>query len=383
VRFGLCMMLITLVPAFSGALAADTMAIDDFADTSAWTVNDDGGSIEISCDTSQGKPAMRLRFARSPREWGNAARPIQLPPNASGIEFDLFVGSAGPSAELALWLFEPDGDGYLAYKVPDGLSLGGAKGEWRHCLVPITAFRYDPRGNKTRELLTANKLLIGICQDKADVWIANLAFRVARRDTKMSESRTPNPVPENGPKGRVAILSGDFRARPGNANPEVLAKGIRRHGFGVTMLKPGHLSDPSVLSTANFDCLVMPYGPSDPAAAAETIIDYLKSGGSFLSVGGYAFDKPCAADETGRFVPIEAALTAEDIASGKAGPTHLNTRFGKPGDTMGLEPDQIGVFDPAYHLLHVSSLRAAESQRVIPGSVRAEIDSGCNVKPWF
>lgn len=369
-RLRLWLVLTALVMLPSSMLGADRAVIDDFADVSAWSVNQYGGSIAISSDAGQGIPAMRLAFAHAPHEWGNAARRIDLPPNAAGIEFDMLVDNAGPQAALSLWLFEPDGDGHPAHRIPDGKLLAEMKGGWRHCFVPISAFRFDPRGNKRNELLTANKLLIGINNHSADVRIANLAFRLARRDAKMNESRTPNLTPENGPRGRVAILQGDFPARPGNADPEVLKEEIRRYGFGVTALRSGDLADPSMLNTASFDCLVLPYGPSYPAAAADAIKGYLKSGGSFLSMGGYAFDEACVLDESGRLVALDAAVTAEDIASGKAGPTRLNTRFGKPGDTMGLEPDQIGVFDPAYHLLYASSLQPAPSQHVIPKSVR-------------
>ena len=37
----------------------------------------------------------------------------------------------------------------------------------------------------------------------------------------------------------------------------------------------------------------------------------------------------------------------------------LNTRVGKPGDQLGLAPEQIGVFDPSFTLEHVTLFRLA------------------------
>jgi hypothetical protein len=360
--------MILLLTAF--VCAADSVSIDNFTHISDWVNNPDGGLIEITSDTSKDKTAMRLRFMRKSHQWGNAVRSISLPENACGIEFDLFVEHAEPTAVMSMWLLEKDGDGHLAYKIPDNKLLVEMKGGWRHCFVPITSFRYDPRGNKVYELLSTDRMLIGINQDSADIRIANLAFRTIKRSGYTAVKRTPNLTIENGPKGRIAILEDDFPKEPGNANPRTLAATLRRHGYGVTMLKSGDVADQSVLRSDRFDCLVMPHGPYYPEAAYEAIKKYLKTGGSFLAVGGYTFDRPCKPDEGGRMVPVETAITAGDLAAGKTGPARLNTRFGKLGDTMGLEADQIGVFDPAYHLKYATEMKAAQMQFVVPASFR-------------
>jgi hypothetical protein len=357
---------------------ADSVLIDDFRTVDAWSVNRDGGAIEISGDTvntENGSPSMRLRFAHQGFEYGNAARAIELPPSACGIEFDLYVNYADSPASLFLWLFEKDGDGYLASVNVYGMPIHKLSKGRHRAFVPISAFSYQPRGNGIPQLLTANKLLVGMNNARADISIADLTFRLKRSAGTMPESRTQNLTIQDGPKGRVAILSDNFEPKPGYADPKILADALKSHGYGVTLLKAGDMADSSILSTTNFDCLILPYGPCYPLAASEAIKLDLKSGGSFLSTGGYAFDTPCLPDESGRLIPVESSeeLTAEDVAAGKlAG--GLNTRRGKPGDTLTLEPDQIGVFDPCYRLNHAASMRSAQMQSVVPDLAKDKLD---------
>lgn len=146
------------------------------------------------------------------------------------------------------------------------------------------------------------------------------------------------------PRGRIGILRAEFPHRPAHADPGLLWSALTESGFTVRIVDSAELTKIPELTAADFDCIVFPYGPTYPSAACETIKRYLKSGGSFLSMGGYAFDDPQPPDESKR----------------------LNTRFGRHADTMGLDPDQIGVFDPSYHLKHAVTLKAAPGQFVIP-----------------
>jgi hypothetical protein len=194
---------------------------------------------------------------------------------------------------------------------------------------------YDPRGNKKREFLTANKMLIGISgAGEGEICIANLAFRTVERSVLISGSRTAQLQVQSGPMGRVAILCDEFPKGPAGADPKVLGNALTRDGVGVTMLTGDDLADSNTLTAANFNCLILPYGPNYPYAAYDSIISYLKSGGSFLSIGGYAFDEPCARDQSGRFVHIGSVATAEEIAVHQEGIELLNTRHGKPGDQL-------------------------------------------------
>ena len=50
--------------------------------------------------------------------------------------------------------------------------------------------------------------------------------------------------------------------------------------------------NPSILCRAAFDLLVVPTGAAFPAEAASPLVDFLSAGGSLLTCGGYAFDRP-------------------------------------------------------------------------------------------
>lgn len=76
------------------------------------------------------------------------------------------------------------------------------------------------------------------------------------------------------------------------ADPELLADLARQAGFEPIFVKAGDLTNPYLLNAAKVKLLVLPYGPAFPAEGREALISYLAQGGSFVSVGGYAFDNP-------------------------------------------------------------------------------------------
>ncbi len=176
-----------------------------------------------------------------------------------------------------------------------------------------------------------------------------------------SSTAVNNLAAKDGSVGNVVILCDGFPAAPSNADPLALADELTKHGYGATLVKAAAL-DSTILTSDHFDCVVLPYGARYPKAADGAIRAYLKSGGSFVQMGGYAFDSPCAADGSGKLVSL-----ADSKEPG------LNTRHGKPGDTMGLNPDQIGVFDPTYHLNNAVGFRAAPMQSVVPVALKVKI----------
>ncbi|MHB0997670.1 MAG: beta-galactosidase [Armatimonadota bacterium] len=359
----------------------ETIPVKGSEKVSNWSVNNDGGDIEISGGGIAGSSdasTLHLRFLHDGFEWGNAMLPVSLPPDAAGISFDLYVKSAASSASLFIWLMEEDGDGHLVMVKQDGKVLSEIRKGWRKCHVALTEFKLEPRGNKVQQILTTSKMLIGMNSGKADIYIRNLVFDTAGIGTSRTLAKTTGLKIVGGKNGRVAILKDSFKPSPGYSNPDVLASALTAHGYGVTFLKSGDVADSSILTKANFDCLVLPYGPCYPADAQESIKSYLKSGGSFLSTGGYAFDFLCGIDSSGNFVTTQNLTTAADIAKGNVTSKSLNTRIGIVGDTMGLNPDQIGVFDPSYHLKYVSGISSAPDQFVIPAAFKA----GMSVKGY-
>jgi len=122
------------------------------------------------------------------------------------------------------------------------------------------------------------------------------------------------PGLERQAKGNVAIFQEDWPVGEGQeplrgpytgdpaaapSSPERLAATLRAAGFGVALLDSGQLADKRVLNRAGFDVLILPYGPHFPVAAAKNFRRFLRSGGKFLSLGGYAFDNLLEKTDTG------------------------------------------------------------------------------------
>lgn len=374
--------LILAVLILVGAADGGSIPIDDFRDISDWSINGDGGFIVIQADAENTRgpnPSMRLVFDNAKHDYGNAARQITLPPNTTGVEFDLYVNKAGDGAGLSVWFFEPDGDGHHAWVRPDGKQFSETERGWYACFVPIKSFRFDPRGNRVNELLSANKILIGINSGVGDISVCNLAFRTADQRAQSEPAEPEAPRIEDGSRGRVAILKDNFEHLAGDSDPQVLAHVLRKSGYGVTLLAAAHLADPSILSADIFDCLVLPYGPRYPQVAAACIKAYMEGGGSIFTTGGYAFDEPCALGQSTRKSADDEVVTAEDLAEGKVGPQYINTRHGKPdahmtsGTLTHIWPDQVSMFDPGYHLKHVHRVASSPGQHVLTGIDLADI----------
>ncbi|MBN1417155.1 MAG: hypothetical protein JXP34_00150 [Planctomycetes bacterium] len=147
---------------------------------------------------------------------------------------------------------------------------------------------------------------------------------------------------------RVAILRDAALPREGApSDPDRLRDVLARAGFEVLFLGAADLAHLDASATRP-DLVVLPYGPVFPAPARDAFVAYLRAGGAFLSMGGYAFDHPVWPDGTGGWTPKPPD---------GAPPFRLNARHGRPGDTLGLAPDQIGVFDPAYTFERATRIR--------------------------
>ena len=110
-----------------------------------------------------------------------------------------------------------------------------------------------------------------------------------------SEARRLDEVaePSRGPPhpGAAAILNApDLPVRGAASSPAVIAAVLREAGLETQLLSADELADPTVLSASRFNLLVLPTGQSFPAAARLATIEFLRRGGSFLSLGGYTFN---------------------------------------------------------------------------------------------
>jgi len=172
----------------------------------------------------------------------------------------------------------------------------------------------------------------------------------------LAEVALADPVQQ----GRVVVVCESPLAGDGAGSPERIVAALQGAGFDVTQLELVDLLDPSILDKGKVDVLVLPDAPHYPAQGRDALVAYLKQGGSFLALGGYAFDKPIEQTADG-WKPVPDPSKVK-----------INTRFGQSGDIMWTTPEQIGVFDPSYPLRHATQARTAPDQYVLKTPIHIE-----------
>lgn len=366
------LMILVAVVALSGLAAAAQTDVQPnlVIDPSIWKPHEDGGhppSIgqEASVQAS-GVPAMRLLYRNEAPYWGNIVRPVQVPAAGRAIYLRFYKHGSAKNAALYLWLLEPDGDRWMQQVMVDGKPFGDLRSGWYEVEAPVGKFSYEGTGNGERGMVKADRLLIGLNYGDTDVSFADMRFVLAGETPGVSPAVLPPPTPVDGERGRIAILAENFverrpetegpfgvtrplteeeeRGSPSAADPALLAELATRAGYGVTVLSASALSSPGYLSTSNFDVLVIPSAPYYPLEAAPAIRQFLSSGGSLFSTGGYAFDKP-SVRAAGGWHTVSQALTAAQMDA-ETKPVYLNHRFGIPSDGSGPGEGQIPLFDP-------------------------------------
>lgn len=360
---GILLLAVALLPS---AGRADWL-IDAFDDIAAWGPNSDGGNPPATALDPSGRSGscIRMTYDDTGRGWGNIRRSLHVLPEATGLRFFVRVLRAAEGAAFHLWLLEQDGDAYPVRVRVNGKELCELDNTWQEVTVPFTAFRFDPRGNKKRQFMSIDRMLLGC--NFADFEMCVDELQLSMKEVKpMDAPRTPDLTFAESAAGRLAVLcEPGFARQPSHADPARLATLLRDAGFAVTMLRAGDLCDPAVLTTANVDALVIPCAPLFPAAGREAFLAFLRQGGAFLSIGGYAFDELLVYTSEG-WGHADPSVTAAVMDQRRNVTTWINTRIGEHGDTMKLKGEQLGVFDPSYLLAGAERIRACAGQFLLP-----------------
>ena len=78
------------------------------------------------------------------------------------------------------------------------------------------------------------------------------------------------------------------------ASPTALAQALAAQGYDTQSIETDDLLDPARLSAAKVGLLVIPTIGVYPSEGIPILEEYLKAGGSFISLGGIPFDRPLA-----------------------------------------------------------------------------------------
>lgn len=293
---------------------ADGM-VDDFEGDLLWQKRTDGGhapKIELSHDrVHTGKGSLRIEYVNQAPEWGSLQREIALTGEEIALSFWLYVETAQPKAAMHIWLFEKDGDAWVRrVTVGDQDALADLAGQWVEVRMPLSEFRFDPRGRGTPELSRVNAIVINCNFADFTAYVDDLRFEVPpelqerlqaeeQRRTQLREETMRRIGWRPSEKGNVAVFKDDVPAAEDGifSDPDYLAELLVKAGYLVSFLTGRDLSLPELLRPELFDLVVLPYGPRFPSEAAEAFRAYLQNGGRFLSMGGYAFDEPYFLDQ--------------------------------------------------------------------------------------
>ncbi|MCC6445438.1 MAG: hypothetical protein IT210_18500 [Armatimonadetes bacterium] len=161
---------------------------------------------------------------------------------------------------------------------------------------------------------------IGVRNAAGTAWFDDLTLVERRLPLDFSQVAEPRgaSLARTGP-GSVAILSENLPVRGKPSSPQALASTLQSAGYRTEILSAARMADSRILNRQRFDLAILPTGASFPAQAAPAFQNFLRQGGDFLTMGGYAFDSLWA-QSGGRWLPQEQA----------AGPKPVN-RLANPG----------------------------------------------------
>lgn len=159
------------------------------------------------------------------------------------------------------------------------------------------------------------ELSLGLYRAAGKAWFANLTLVEGSKALTISqvmprEEEPGCPSPQRRALASVAVLRDRLPTAGAPSDPETLGSILKESGYDVEYLTADQLSDPQHFTRDRFDILVLPYGPSFPAPAQGTLERFLRRGGSFFSIGGYAFNIPVLRAKGG-WVSEKDALAAD------------------------------------------------------------------------
>ncbi|HSV73630.1 MAG TPA: beta-galactosidase [Chthonomonadales bacterium] len=353
------------------ALAGGGQPADELLQPDAWSPHPDGGrTVAITATPGpSGGPALRLRYDDAPPHWGNVVARGSVPPDATALRFQVRRIGGSSLAAMHVLLLERDGDLWLREVRPGGGAIGVQRSVWLEVRLPVSSFTHEPRGDRRRAMVTVDRLLLGCNFGDLEVEVADLRWERRAPVAPEPLDRTPDLQIARGPRGAVGVIDmgaglpeGFRSAHP----PAAMLRALRAGGYGATLLRPGDLADPAVLTRERLDAVVLSCGPFFPAPAREAFLAYLRAGGSFLSTDGYAFDR--LVERSGStWVDQGSGTTAAETDTPTADAPSMNTRHGRTGDAITFSTNQIPVFDPAFQLQHVARLRVASRFRPARG----------------
>ncbi|MBC7327783.1 beta-galactosidase [bacterium] len=261
-----------------------------------------GEALTDWSDYHSGKASLRLSVPKdAPLNWYSAYQEFPLSPRGQHLTLSVYVKTmdvqGGVGAYCSINFFS--GDRRISFHDSEAKVSGSS--DWTR----IHTSAIVPPG-------TTRMTVILCLHGYGTVWFDDAQLEVGDQPTPYTPSSYDKEMMEriskDQTKGRefmerlkfkrekgkdIAIFyQENFPSTGGTPSIEEITNSLREAGYNPYLLGWEELSNSTVLSPANFDLLILPYGPYFPASATQAIRHFLSEGGSMITIGGYAFDTP-------------------------------------------------------------------------------------------
>ncbi len=269
--------LLSLAPA--NELPESLLLNGSYVGTHGWSIY--GGQL---ADRAGGGRCLRLNGR------GSASQDIDVEqPGTYSVAVDLRVTDVravgGPGYAYAA-VYQLDANGELvAFR--DFVQLTGTQ-EWKRYTF---TFQSHP-------LARTVSIRCGLFQAEGTAEYADWTLVAGAQPKRADEVRSTGSSRSGGTRAAILNEPG-MPVRGAASQPAVIRTILEQAGFTVEYLSAAQMADTSLLRPDRFGVVVLPTGASFPAAARRAWLRYLHRGGSFVSLGGYAFDHLVAKTDAG------------------------------------------------------------------------------------
>jgi len=133
----------------------------------------------------------------------------------------------------------------------------------------------------------------GLFQASGTLWVDDFTLVEGEQAADVGEIAQPPSAGAAGGKPGIAILKDDLPVVGVGSEPEYLKEildAIPGQPYETTLISAAQLADRLFLTPERFSTVILPYGETFPAPAADAFRRFLRGGGNMLTMGGYAFN---------------------------------------------------------------------------------------------
>ena len=185
-----------------------------------------------------------------------------------------------------VYCYGPGGE-YLAMHTFGMLTDGAPPGEWKQAAVELEPGGKHAIPPETDHIVLRFSIWAKDQKCAGTVWVDDVEF-IALGDAGLGE---PPGWLQRSEKGAALVLKDDLPAAGAASDPDAIADLLSTQGLAVNLVSADRLAEPGALNPRWVDLVVLPYGGTFPADARDAFVDYVRFGGSFLTLGGLPFDR--------------------------------------------------------------------------------------------